>query len=40
MLSGGNALAKGALIGGGGTAAFEAWHSKQRTSAANVNSRP
>jgi len=35
-----NGLAAGALVGGGGTAALEAWHAKQNTTTANANQRP
>jgi hypothetical protein len=33
-------LGAGALIGGGGTAALEAWHAKQGTTTARANSQP
>jgi hypothetical protein len=35
-----NGLAAGALVGGGGTAALEAWHAKQDTTTANAQQRP
>ena len=35
-----NGLAAGSLIGGGGTAALEAWHAKQNTTTANARQRP
>src|SRR5207248_1653460 len=35
-----NGLAAGALVGGGGTAALEAWHAKKNTTTARATSRP
>jgi hypothetical protein len=35
-----NGLAAGALVGGGGTAALEAWHAKQNTTTASASQRP
>lgn len=35
-----NGLAAGSLIGGGGTAALEAWHAKQNTTTARASSQP